>query len=67
MTVQARHTSECGCIFHMCCPLHRAAPDLLAACKTALPELEFDARHDPTARPGVKQLKAAIAVAEGKE
>ena len=46
-----------------------AAPALLEACRRALPELEFDARHCPSDSPlnaTVSAIKEAIKLAEGK-
>ena len=43
---------------------------LLEACKLALPELEFDARHCPSDSPlnaAVNAMRQAIKLAEGKE
>jgi len=44
------------------CPLHKAAPELLEACKRALPIVQS---YNATLS-GVEVLEAAIAAAEGK-
>ena len=45
-----------------CCTLHRAAPDLLAACKAAL-QCQIDGLDENT----VDAIEAAIARAEGRD
>jgi hypothetical protein len=49
------------------CPLHRTTPDLLEACKAALPLLGWQGRFEGDSKDALALLEAAIAKAEGKE
>jgi hypothetical protein len=72
------YKSACGCVIHVAqwtskrkvvtqksCPLHKAAPDLLHALKTLLPEGWDDGTMDHMR--GVQIAREAIAKAEGLE
>lgn len=70
-------TQDCGCkataywdsemIDIEYCPLHRTTPDLLEACKAALPLLGWQGRFEGDSKDALALLEAAIAKAEGKE
>jgi hypothetical protein len=75
--MSGEYKATCGCEIHVAqwtskrkvvtqksCPLHLAAPDLLAACKLVLPEIEQNWRTSDSEE--LAALKSAIAKAQGE-